>query len=109
MMYLHYCKRCQRVHILNGHKQICPRCQHVVKELKLSYLDYVAMDESQRTSLHDSCSDDEQLKKLSVTYRMYKYSKWYKELQLASRPMIYSYAPRPGLELVPLENAASLF
>ena len=80
-MYMHYCKRCQRVHMLNGHKQFCPRCQGTITELKLSYLDYASMDESQRVSFTVCCADDEQLRKLSTTYRMYKYSKWYKELQ----------------------------
>ena len=83
MMYMHYCKRCQRVHMLNGHKQFCPKCQGLISELKISFLDYVSMDETQRVSFSTCCADDEQLKRLSTTYRMYKYSKWYKELQLA--------------------------
>lgn len=106
MMYMHYCKRCQRVHMLNGHKQFCPRCQSVITELKLSYLDYASMDESQRVSFTVCCADDEQLRKLSTTYRMYKYSKWYKELQRQlAQPAIHTYtAPEPG----PLENAVSI-
>lgn len=106
MMYMHYCKRCQRVHMLNGHKQFCPRCQSVITELKLSYLDYASMDESQRVSFTVCCADDEQLRKLSTTYRMYKYSKWYKELQRQlAQPVIHSYV---SPEHAPLENAVSI-
>lgn len=105
MMYMHYCKRCQRVHMLNGHKQFCPRCQNLITELKLSYLDYASMDEAQRSSLTVCCSDDEQLRKLSTTYRMYKYSKWYKELQRQlAQPTSHSYI---GSEKIPLGKAAS--
>ena len=105
-MYMHYCKRCQRVHMLNGHKQFCPRCQGKITELKLSYLDYASMDASQRVSFTVCCADDEQLRKLSTTYRIYKYSKWYKELQRQlAQPAIHSYAaPKP----CPLENAVSI-
>lgn len=81
MMYMHYCKRCHRVYMLNGHKQHCPKCHEAITELKLSYMDYVTMDQSEREQFCLSCSDEEQLSKLSTTYRMYKYSKWYKELQ----------------------------
>lgn len=81
MMYMHYCKRCHRVYMLNGHKLSCPRCRERIAELKLSYLDYAAMDQEARTRFCRSCADEEQLQKLSTTYRMYKYSKWYKELQ----------------------------
>ena len=106
MMYMHYCKRCQRVHMLNGHKQFCPRCQGKITELKLSYLDYASMDESQRVSFTVCCADDEQLRKLSTTYRMYKYSKWYKELQRQlAQPVIHSYV---SPEHAPLENAVSI-
>ena len=63
MMYMHYCKPCHRVHMLNGHKMTCPKC---------------GMDE--REAFKARCADPDQLKELSTTYRMYKYSKWYKEL-----------------------------
>lgn len=106
MMYMHYCKRCQRVHMLNGHKQFCPRCQEMITELKISFLDYVAMDEPQRSSFQTCCADDEQLKRLSTTYRMYKYSKWYKELQWQlKQPVIHTYVTP---ELNPMENAVSV-
>ena len=81
MMYMHYCKRCHRVYMLNGHKQKCPKCHEAITELKLSYMDYVAMDQEARQQFGNCCSDEEQLQELSTTYRMYKYSKWYKDLQ----------------------------
>ncbi len=80
MMYMHYCKSCHRVYMLNGHKQICPKCHLEISELKISYMDYVTMNQEARQQFCHCCSDDEQLQTLSTTYRMYKYSKWYKEL-----------------------------
>ncbi len=105
-MYMHYCKRCQRVHMLNGHKQFCPRCHGAMAELKISYLDYSSMNEAQRVSFHTCCADDEQLERMSTTYRMYKYSKWYKDLQRQlTQPVIHTYVTT---ELNPMENAVSL-
>lgn len=106
MMYLHYCKRCHRVHILNGHKQFCPRCQSVITELKLSYMDYVSMDKLARESFQDRCADEEQLKKLGTTYRMYKYSKWYKELQRQLLPPVIHSCTT--VERAQMENAVSM-
>ncbi len=80
MMYMHYCKNCRRVYMLNGHKQVCPKCRLEISELKISYMDYVTMNQEARQQFCHCCSDDEQLQTLSTTYRMYKYSKWYKEL-----------------------------
>lgn len=101
MMYMHYCKRCHRVYMLNGHKQSCPKCREAITELKLTYMDYVSMDEGARTLFSNSCADDEQLKKLSTTYRMYKYSKWYKELHKQVMPtaiITYSTIDQPSME-----------
>ncbi len=81
MMYMHYCKSCHRVYMLNGHKQQCPKCHKVFLELKISYMDYVTMNQEERIQFCNCCADEEQLQTLSTTYRMYKYSKWYKELQ----------------------------
>ncbi len=106
MMYMHYCKRCHRVQMLNGHKQFCPCCQSIITELKLSYLDYVSMDKLARESFQERCSDEEQLKKLGTTYRMYKYSKWYKELQRQLMPpMVRSCAP---VERAQMGNVVSM-
>lgn len=81
MMYMHYCKQCHRVFMLNGHKMICPKCTAPLTELRISYLDYVNLDIQQREAFQRACADEEQLSKLRTTYRMYKYSKWYRELQ----------------------------
>lgn len=106
MMYMHYCKRCHRVQMLNGHKQFCPCCQSMITELKLSYLDYVSMDKLSRESFQNRCADEEQLKKLGTTYRMYKYSKWYKELQRQLVPtMIRSCTP---VERTQMGNTVSM-
>ena len=47
----------------------------------ISYLDYIDLNLEQRASFLKSCADESQLCKLKTNYRMYKYSKWYKELQ----------------------------
>jgi len=81
MMYTHFCKECNRIYILNGHKQSCPKCQNTLTELRISYLDYVALSLEERTLFLQECQNETSLPKLSTTYRMYKYSKWYKTLQ----------------------------
>ncbi|GFI70434.1 hypothetical protein IMSAG249_02263 [Lachnospiraceae bacterium] len=81
MMYMHYCKQCHRIFMLNGHKMICPKCSKPLTELQISYLDYVELDMSEREAFKNACADEAKLCKLKTTYRMYKYSKWYKELQ----------------------------
>lgn len=81
MMYMHYCKPCHRIFMLNGHRLICPKCTSPLAELQISYLDYVDLDVTQRNAFRDACADEEKLHKLRTSYRMYKYSKWYKELQ----------------------------
>ena len=106
MMYMHYCKCCHRIFMLNGHKMICPKCTEPLAELRISYLDYVNLNMQGREELLAACADEEQLGKMKATYRMYKYSKWYKELQRQlAQPAIHSYAaPKP----CPLENAVSI-
>ena len=81
MMYMHYCKRCHRMFMLNGHKMICPKCTEPLAELRISYLDYVSLDMQEREAFKNACADEEQLCKMRASYRMYKYSKWYRELQ----------------------------
>lgn len=85
MIYMHYCKTCNRVFMLNGHKLICPKCTDPLTELSISYLDYVALDMQQRKEFKNACADEEQLRKMKTAYRMYKYSKWYRELQSENR------------------------
>mgnify|MGYP000111228791 CR=1 FL=1 len=81
MMYMHFCKPCHRIFMLNGHKMICPKCSNPLTELQISYLDYVEMDMEEREAFKRACDDESQIGKFKATYRMYKYSKWYKELQ----------------------------
>ena len=68
--------------MLNGHKQSCPRCNLPLKELQMPYMDYVHMDRRQRQAFLAMCNDDNSLNEISTTYRMYKYCKWYRNLQL---------------------------
>lgn len=81
MLYMHYCKKCDYIYRLNGHRIICPKCTAPLVELKISYLDYAEMGIEQREVLLSNCRNDEKLKGIRARYRMYKYSKWYKELQ----------------------------
>jgi len=60
MMYIHYCRNCDRIHMLNGHKGSCPACGHSLKELPVSFLEFTNMNTQERdlykkeTRLHDS-------------------------------------------------------
>lgn len=67
--------------MLNGHRMICPKCTEPLTELRISYLDYVSLDMQEREAFKNACADEEQLCKMRASYRMYKYSKWYRELQ----------------------------
>lgn len=82
MMYLHFCKTCNRIHMLNGHKQNCPKCDKPLKELQMSYLDYICLTDTERNLFIELCNNETSLKEISTTYRMYKYSKWYRNLQI---------------------------
>jgi len=93
-MYMHYCKRCQKVHMLNGHKMSCPRCSAPLTELQISYLDYTDMSKEDRLTFEAHLKDPELLSKLSTTYRMYKYSKWYRELMSQTADNIYPFEPK---------------
>lgn len=80
MMYIHYCKYCRRIHILNGHKVYCPACSGKLTELSISYMKYVNLSRPERTLLKEKCADEAGLRELSVEYRMHRYSKWFKTL-----------------------------
>ncbi|MCI9463874.1 MAG: hypothetical protein HFI48_08305 [Lachnospiraceae bacterium] len=43
-------------------------------------MEYVSMNREERELFLNRLTDEMQLQDLSTTYRMYKYSKWYKEL-----------------------------
>lgn len=86
MMYIHYCKYCRRIHILNGHKVYCPACSGKLTELGISYLKYVNLSKPERIALKEKCADEKSLKELSVEYRMHRYSKWFKTIAAAQEP-----------------------
>lgn len=90
MMYIHYCKQCNRIHMLNGHKINCPRCDSTLSELRISYLDYIHLDDKARKTLIVKCSDPHQLAHLTTTYRMFKYSKWYRESHMQPTTCVLS-------------------
>lgn len=83
MMYIHFCNKCSRFHILNGHKMVCPACHSSLTEMSLPYMEYINMSLREREELLNQCQNEETLKEMSHTYRMYKYSKWYRN-QIAS-------------------------
>ena len=57
MMYIHYCANCNHIHILNGHKKICPACENKLKELNISYMDYVNLLPAEREKLMEKLND----------------------------------------------------
>ena len=69
----------------------CPRCEAPLTELQISYLDYTNMSREERTAFTVRLKDPERLEKLGTTYRMYKYSKWYKELLNQTQDNIYPF------------------
>ena len=77
--------------MLNGHKMSCPKCSDSLTELRIPYMAYVEMDIAEREAFKALCRNEDSLKELSTTYRMYKYSKWYKEqqLQLATQTIFF--------------------
>lgn len=89
MMYMHYCKNCNRIHMLNGHKMFCPKCHDSLKELKISYLEYAEYSKSERMALLSQCQNEKSLNSLSTTYRMYKYSKQYRKIQQEQNCILY--------------------
>lgn len=57
MMYIHYCQNCYRIHMLNGHKTLCPGCQQKLTELSLSYMDYISLSPNDRKALLEKLRD----------------------------------------------------
>lgn len=80
MMYMHFCSNCKRIHMLTGHKVVCPTCGNDLVELRISFMEYVSLSEKDRDILLRKCQDPHQLPHLKTTYRMMKYSKWYQNL-----------------------------
>lgn len=85
MMYIHFCNQCSRFHILNGHKLNCPACNNSLTEMRMPYMDYINMTAGERETLAEQCKNETTLQKLSTTYRMYKYSKWYRSNPMHSK------------------------
>lgn len=54
MMYIHYCSQCNKIFTLNGHKTFCPKCNHTVQELDITYLKYLALSPEERSSFEQS-------------------------------------------------------
>ncbi len=51
MLYIHYCEKCEKVHMLNGHKKICPKCEKPLQELPVSFLQYTSYSAEERAFL----------------------------------------------------------
>ena len=77
MMYIHYCKYCRRIHILNGHKLYCPACSGKLSELNISYMKYVNLTREERHALKEKCADEKNLRELSVEYRRRNGRQWF--------------------------------
>ena len=79
MMYLHFCKNCSQIFILNGHQQECIKCGELLTELKLSYMDYTNYSREQRAALINRLQNPEELKRSKKNYRFSKHTKRYQE------------------------------
>lgn len=66
MMYIHYCQFCHRIHMLNGHKTICPTCELKLTELRITYMEYIELDKEQRRHLKDKLLSPRQLATLQI-------------------------------------------
>ena len=51
MMYIHYCRTCDKIHILSGHKKFCPACGHPLCELCIPFEQYSRLSLEQRSHL----------------------------------------------------------
>jgi hypothetical protein len=56
----------------------CPACHDSLIEMRMPYMDYINMSLPERNELLIKCRNEDFLKGMSNTYRMYKYSKWYR-------------------------------
>lgn len=81
MLYMHYCKRCHFIHMLNGHKVFCPRCSSRLVELEIPYTEYVHLNKCERKILLNKCSNADTLTSISTSYNMMKYCKWFRTYQ----------------------------
>ena len=51
MLYLHYCRRCDVIRMLNGHKPACPACGQPLHELRTAFVQYTSLSEPERSKL----------------------------------------------------------
>lgn len=56
MLYLHFCPKCNRIHILSGHRKQCPACDNCITELSVSYKTYIEYNTRQRMLLLEECA-----------------------------------------------------
>ena len=83
MMYIHYCKYCRRIHILNGHKLYCPACSGKLSELDISYMKYVNLTREERHALKEKCADEKCLRELSAEYPRRSGTRWFQTSETA--------------------------
>ena len=55
MMYIHYCRSCDKLQILSGHKKTCPACDHPLRELCIPFEQYSRLSAGQRALLQKEC------------------------------------------------------
>ena len=75
MMYMHFFKHCNRIHILNGHKISCPGCDAPLVELAISFHEFSDMNADQRADYQLRLGDERQLAELKCVYRAGHYRK----------------------------------
>lgn len=68
MLYLHFCSKCNRIHILSGHRKQCPACDNRLSELSVSYEKYIKYSLSEREILLSNCINPLSLNKIALSY-----------------------------------------
>lgn len=79
MIYIHFCKKCEAVFMLNGHQLGCPRCDSSLFELKISFDDYINLLPAEREDLRSKLTNSDYLLKHKRHYRFAKHTMRYKE------------------------------
>lgn len=68
MLYLHFCSKCNRIHILSGHRKQCPACDNRLSELSISYEKYIKYTLAEREVLLSNCINPLSLHKIELSY-----------------------------------------
>ena len=68
MLYLHFCPFCKRIHILSGHRNVCPACDNKLTELSVSYDSYIRCEHKERELLLEQCHNPTSLQKIKSSY-----------------------------------------